>query len=301
MCSYNDTRGLKLKSGQDTSSTSRTVSGQDKAIMFVPGTTEQAGVAASPPASPLPLHSAGWQHNAEGAVVDGVLRCTNESLAPFKHSQAIGPGDVLRMRVEAGKTAIVGLAGEGLDIKRYGETWRSTALVNMRNGTTANHADLSLDRQYQGHHCQLRDQIPKAPFDLALRCDGNVPQIQFNEDGVWHGFAPEGGAALKAGPWFPFLELHEGDLVADFRKQPCPRHERLVLTKPNPPTPQVVASAPDVPDDENAQCMNGNGAWESQNATEKVIEHSRKRRKLMLRSDQTGFKQTGHRYTPTLL
>ena len=30
---------------------------------------------------------------------------------------------------------------------------------------------------------------PKAmPFDVALRCgkDNNVPQIQFNEDGVWH-------------------------------------------------------------------------------------------------------------------
>jgi hypothetical protein len=26
------------------------------------------------------------------------------------------------------------------------------------------------------------------PFDVALRCgkDDNVPQIKFNEDGVWH-------------------------------------------------------------------------------------------------------------------
>ena len=38
--------------------------------------------------------------------------------------------------------------------------------------------------------------------------DGNVPQIhsQFNDDDVWHDFAPD-RAALKAGPWFPCLAL----------------------------------------------------------------------------------------------
>ena len=38
-----------------------------------------------------------------------------------------------------------------------------------------------------------------------------MPQIQFNDDSVWHDFAPEGGTALKAGPWFPFLQLY-GDV-----------------------------------------------------------------------------------------
>jgi hypothetical protein len=33
-----------------------------------------------------------------------------------------------------------------------------------------------------------------------------VPQIQFNDDDVWHDFAPD-RAALKAGPWFPHLRL----------------------------------------------------------------------------------------------
>ena len=180
-------------------------------------------------ASLVPLDAIGWQHNAEGTVVDGVAqcRCTGSGRCFFKHSQAIGPGDVLKMRVEAGKVrlaSIVGLAGKKLDIQRPMETWGRTALVNMRNGTTVIHAGLSSDRQYHGHYCQLQNHVPTAPFDLALRCDtaGNVPQIQFNEDGVWHHFAPEKRIALKAGPWFLYLELHEGDRVADFRLQPCP-------------------------------------------------------------------------------
>ena len=38
-----------------------------------------------------------------------------------------------------------------------------------------------------------------------------MPQFQFNEDGQWHDFAPEGGVGLKAGPWFPFLQLHRSE------------------------------------------------------------------------------------------
>ena len=33
-----------------------------------------------------------------------------------------------------------------------------------------------------------------------------MPQIQFNDDDMWHDFAPN-RAALKAGPWFPSLRL----------------------------------------------------------------------------------------------
>ena len=52
---------------------------------------------------------------------------------------------------------------------------------------------------------------------MAVRIskDGNLPQIQFNDDSVWHDFAPEGGAALKAGPWFPYLWLSRDDLLSD--------------------------------------------------------------------------------------
>ena len=52
---------------------------------------------------------------------------------------------------------------------------------------------------------------PKAmPFDVALRCgkDNNVPQIQFNEDGVWHNWTLD-GPALKEGPWLPYLRFDD--------------------------------------------------------------------------------------------
>jgi hypothetical protein len=39
----------------------------------------------------------------------------------------------------------------------------------------------------------------------------HVPQIQFNDDDVWHDFAPD-RAALKAGPWFPYLALGSADV-----------------------------------------------------------------------------------------
>jgi hypothetical protein len=39
---------------------------------------------------------------------------------------------------------------------------------------------------------------PKAPFDLALRCEAvsNVPQIEFEQDDVWHDFAPKAAPDL---------------------------------------------------------------------------------------------------------
>jgi hypothetical protein len=55
---------------------------------------------------------------------------------------------------------------------------------------------------------------PKAtPLDVALRCgkDNNVPQIQFNEDGVWHNWTLD-GPALKEGPWLPYLRFDDGVL-----------------------------------------------------------------------------------------
>ena len=44
-----------------------------------------------------------------------------------------------------------------------------------------------------------------------------MPQLRFNEDGQWHDFAPEGGTGLKAGPWFPYLELYPGACLSDHR------------------------------------------------------------------------------------
>ena len=73
---------------------------------------------------------------------------------------------------------------------------------------------------YISHDGEEKDHVPKTkPYDVALRCDkdGNVPQIQFNDDGVWHDFTPEGKTALKAGPWFPQLMLCPTDRLSDLR------------------------------------------------------------------------------------
>ena len=134
------------------------------------------------------LDGAGWAKTKDGdCEVEGVC---------FKHNQALRPGDVWRMKVEGGGAA-AGFAGEAYDPTRDDETSDSTAstLIAICSG-------LRLEEERH---------IPSLlPFEIALRVnhDGNVPQVQFNEDGVWHDFAPdqgEGRTALKAGPWFPYL------------------------------------------------------------------------------------------------
>ena len=90
-----------------------------------------------------------------------------------------------------------------LDLPQKVMTWRST--IN---------SDTSQDGQQHLHHDRLKDYIPKTlPYDVVLRItkDGNIPQIQFNDDGVWHDFAPD-RTAVKAGPWFPYLWLNGGSV-----------------------------------------------------------------------------------------
>jgi hypothetical protein len=97
--------------------------------------------------------------------------------------------------------------------------------VWLGNGTTDSFRDISQDGGGHCHTNHLEDHIPETkPYDVALRItkDGNLPQIQFNDDSVWHDFAPEGGTALKAGPWFPFLWLDGDDLLSDH----CVDHPR---------------------------------------------------------------------------
>jgi hypothetical protein len=57
-------------------------------------------------------------------------------------------------------------------------------------------------------------------YTVALRCDHhNFPQIQFNEDGVWHDFSPS-RVALKPGPWYPCVVIDatiSGDVLSNFR------------------------------------------------------------------------------------
>ena len=139
----------------------------------------------------------------------------------FKHPQELQGGDVWRMRVEGGGAG-VGFATEPYDVEKHGdlETYESTARVYLCGGTTHIYSEISLDGQRHWHPSHLKDHIPETkPYDVALRIskDGNLPQIQFNDDSVWHDFAPEGGTALKADPWFPYLFLYGADLLSDHR------------------------------------------------------------------------------------
>jgi hypothetical protein len=166
------------------------------------------------------LDPAGWACNEYGEIKNGEPQCKEDDydVGCFKHSQSLEPEDVLRMKVVARGGALVGIAAEGYDVERDGETYKSTAFVWLYTGTTQIRSDISEDGEDHFHYGLLKDYIPETlPYDLALRInkDGNMQQIRFNEDGAWHDFAPEGGAGLKAGPWFPFLYLEGDDRLSD--------------------------------------------------------------------------------------
>jgi hypothetical protein len=167
------------------------------------------------------LDPAGWKCDENGEIKNGEPQCKDEKhYAPFVHSQSLEAEDVLRMKVVARGCASVGIAAEGFEIERAEETWDSTAYVLLDEGTTVVCSDISEDGEDHIHEDLLKDYIPKTlPYDLALRInkDGNMPQLRFNEDGEWHDFATEGGTGLKAGPWFPFLNLYPGDRLSDHR------------------------------------------------------------------------------------
>ena len=193
-----------------------------------------------------PLDTAGWAHNGSGEIVNGETRSPEGGDAFFKHAQELQGGDVWRMRVEGG-TAYVGFATEQLNVEKYGETYDSTAPVGLGDGTTDIRPDISLDGQLHVHQGLLKDRIPETtPYDVALRVtqDGNLPQIQFNDDSVWHDFAPEGGTALKAGPWFPYLCLYEDDLLSDHRVD-RPRATKSAGMKRKPASNPAAAPAGD--------------------------------------------------------
>ena len=166
------------------------------------------------------LDPAGWKCSADGEIKNGEPQCKDgEDEADFKHSQSLEEGDVWKMKVVAGGSAQVGIAGEGYDVERPEETCHSTAEVDLYDGTTEISSDISEDGEEHFHSGHLEDHIPKTlPYDLALRIikDGNMPQLRFNEDGEWHDFAPA-TATLKAGPWFPFCILQEFDGLRDHR------------------------------------------------------------------------------------
>jgi hypothetical protein len=162
--------------------------------------------APSPPVGAL--EPAGWSHNEGGEITEGRPQ-SKGGYAVFRHTRALQAKDVWRMRVEVGGHAYVGFATEQFNVEKHGETYESVAWVYLGNGSTRIRPAISEDGQEHYHQDQLRPHIPEAPFDLALRCEAvsNVPQIQFNDDDVWHDFAPD-RVALKAGPWFPCLALY---------------------------------------------------------------------------------------------
>jgi hypothetical protein len=160
----------------------------------------------------------GWAHDEAGEIAEGKPQWCRGAFAPFRHSRELQAQDVLRTKVvQVGGIACVGFAAESYDAEKHMETFMSTAMVYLSDGTTTIGSDISEDGEAHWHHSLLKDLIPKTlPYDLALRItkDGNVPQIQFNDDAVWHDFAPD-MAALKAGPWFPFLQLHGAARLSD--------------------------------------------------------------------------------------
>ena len=160
----------------------------------------------------------GWAHNEEGEIVEGKLQSKGD-FARFRHSRELQAQDVLRTKVvEVGVNACVGFATESYDVEKHRATEKSIARVDLCNGTTVILSDISQDGEDHYHPRHLKDYIPKTlPYDVALRTskDGTVPQIQFNDDAVWHDFAPD-SAALEAGPWFPCVYLFPDGRLSDF-------------------------------------------------------------------------------------
>jgi hypothetical protein len=157
------------------------------------------------------LEPEGWSHNEGGEIIEGRPQGTDDGVAFFKHTRPLLAKDVWRMRVEVGRYAFVGFATEQYNVEKQKRAAReSIAWVYLCGGSTCIFPNISQDGQQHLHGGHLGPHIPEAPFDLALRCDAvsNVPQIQFNDDDVWHNFAPD-RAALRAGPWFPVLQLFD--------------------------------------------------------------------------------------------
>jgi hypothetical protein len=143
-----------------------------------------------------------WAYTAKSGELVGGLPRSKGYTAHFKHLKDHQGGSVFEYRVEGvrtGRSSLIGFAAEDFDVDRAEETGNSTAVVSLYNGTAIIRPDMSLDGKKHLHSDYLQRFIPKSrPYNVAVRCQAvsNVPQIQFNNDGVWHDFAP-GRVALK--------------------------------------------------------------------------------------------------------
>ena len=140
-------------------------------------------------------------------------------------------------------------------------------------GSQKLNSDISRDGQQHVHLDHLKDYIPKTlPYHLALRInkDGNVPQIQFNDDAVWHDFAPD-RAAVKAGPWFPYLVLMDiNDRLSDHcvhRPRPTKSAGKTIKA------PAAASSAAAAADGAGAGASKGDGDCETGPPPQKKAKH----------------------------
>ena len=117
--------------------------------------------APSPPVDAL--EPEGWSHNEGGEITEGRPQ-SKGGHATFKHTRSLQSKDVWRMRVEVGGNAYIGFATEKYNAEKHGETYESTAWVNLSTGTTCIYTDISQDGQYHFHNCHLHPHIPDALF-----------------------------------------------------------------------------------------------------------------------------------------
>ena len=79
------------------------------------------------------LGPAGWKCDEDGEMKNEEQWCKDDAqIAHFKHSQSLEAEDVWRMKVVAGGNAISGIAAEGYDVERHGETSKSTAVLDRQ-------------------------------------------------------------------------------------------------------------------------------------------------------------------------
>ena len=107
------------------------------------------------------LPPAGWKCDEGGENKNGEPQCKGEEEggALFKHSQSLEAEDVLRMKVIAGRGAWVGIAAEGYDAERHGETAKSTAVVWLVSGMTVINSGISEDGEQHVHYGLLMPRL----------------------------------------------------------------------------------------------------------------------------------------------
>ena len=103
---------------------------------------------------------------------------------------------------------------------------RPFSLTSARTGSSTSTPSTSQTTSPENH-------IPEdvvQPYDVEIRIneDGNLPQIQFSEEGAWHYFAPNGGRS-------------EGRVMVPL---PCSNSYRLYSGTPDQPPGKALPARP---------------------------------------------------------